>query len=335
VAKFSIVLPVRNGGEHIKLCIKSILSQTYADFNLLILDNKSTDGTTEWIATIKDERVKTFLSSESLSIEDNWRRITTAPKNEFITLTGHDDIFQPDYLQTMNDLVVQHPEASLYLAHFSYIDVDGNKIRDCVPMDEKEMPGAFLTKYLENTIDLMGTGFIMRAKDYDAIGGIPMYPNLLFADFELWINLAKKNYMAVAKKNCFAFRIHASTTKSSADERYHRAFERFINYLVSLREERTEFAERIRQSGPVFLFFYCRGFCHRLLRTPMKKRQGFTVKKTIGDFSAYAERLGIGSTFKPEAVFSIRLAKWIDSNPVTRFFFLTFKKIYAKPVIRK
>ncbi len=335
MAKFSIILPVRNGGEHIKECVHSILAQTCTDFNLVILDNKSTDGTTEWIGTLKDERIKHFLSNQSLSIEENWHRILTAPRNEFITLIGHDDILQPDYLQVMSQLIDAHPDASLYLAHFSYIDVDGKKIRDCVPMDEKEMPGPFLTKYLENRIDLMGTGFIMRGKDYEAIGGIPMYPNLLFADFELWINLAKKNYMAVSSQNCFAFRIHASTTKASADERYHKAFERFINYLVSLKEERAEFAERIRQSGGSYLLFYCRGFCHRLLRTPVKKRNGLTVKKTIADFNSYARRLGIGTAFKPGSVFSIRLARWIDSNPVTRSFFLIFKKIYAKPVIRK
>ena len=81
--KFSIILPVRNGGDYVKACINSILAQTVKDFNLLVLDNKSTDGTFEWITSLNDNRIKIFPSEESLTIEKNWSRITSIPKNEF------------------------------------------------------------------------------------------------------------------------------------------------------------------------------------------------------------------------------------------------------------
>ena len=55
---YSIILPVRNGGEYVKECINSILSQTYRDFDILVLDNNSSDGTVEWINTINDRRIK-------------------------------------------------------------------------------------------------------------------------------------------------------------------------------------------------------------------------------------------------------------------------------------
>jgi len=45
--RFSIILPVRNGGEYVKQCINSILSQTVSDFDFLILDNCSIDDSTE------------------------------------------------------------------------------------------------------------------------------------------------------------------------------------------------------------------------------------------------------------------------------------------------
>ena len=77
--KYSIILPVRNGGEYLKECVNSILSQTYTDFNLLILDNNSTDGTLEWIQSVADKRIVIFTSNESLSIEQNWARIKGIP----------------------------------------------------------------------------------------------------------------------------------------------------------------------------------------------------------------------------------------------------------------
>ena len=66
--KITIILPVRNGGELVKECVQSILSQTYSDFDFIILDNHSDDGTYEWISSITDNRIKIFRSAETLSM---------------------------------------------------------------------------------------------------------------------------------------------------------------------------------------------------------------------------------------------------------------------------
>ncbi len=103
--KFSIILPVRNGGEYVKECVGSILSQTLNDFNLLVLDNCSTDSTVEWLESLQDERITIFRSAVPLSIEENWGRIISIPKNEYITLIGHDDVLNPGYLKLMHALI--------------------------------------------------------------------------------------------------------------------------------------------------------------------------------------------------------------------------------------
>ena len=56
-------------------------------------------------------------------------------------------------------------------------------------MDEKQTAAEFLHSLFIDSIDTMGTGYMMRSKDYDAVGGMPAYPNLLFADHALWIKL--------------------------------------------------------------------------------------------------------------------------------------------------
>ena len=81
--KFSIILPVRNGGEYVKECINSILSQTYPNFNLIVLDNNSADGTKEWISELKNEKIIIIPSSKDLTIEENWGRVKDIDKNEF------------------------------------------------------------------------------------------------------------------------------------------------------------------------------------------------------------------------------------------------------------
>lgn len=331
--KYSIILPVRNGGEYVKVCVNSILSQTLNDFNLLVLDNCSTDGTFEWIDGLKDERIKIFPAQKSLTIEENWSRITGIEKNEFITLIGHDDVLDNDYLQVMDLLIEKFPEASLYQTHFRFIDEHGKEISKCLPMTEVENAAAFLHSFLTDKIDIMGTGFLMRSKDYDAIGGIPFYPNLLFADFELWLNITLKSYKATAEKECFAFRKHVSTTTSSPDTKMQQAFGQFINYLKNLKEKDLLFKKEIEENGIAFIEFYCRGLAHRLMRTTKEKRNGLTVKSFLDDCKHYADELVPGNNYNPTNNKSVLLAKYIDSNTITRNMFLLFKKIYAKPII--
>jgi len=332
---YSIILPVRNGGEHVKECVKSILSQTYTQFNLLVLDNDSSDGTAEWITLLKDERIIIYPADKSLGIEDNWARIKDISKNEFITLIGHDDILQPDYLTVMDRLITKYPGASLYQAHFNYIDSCGKVTRPCKAMPEKQEPAEVLANFISGKTDIIGTGFMMRSKDYDELGGIPAYPSLLFADFELWINLAKKGFLAVAPENVFAFRVHQSTTTLSSDTIMLKAFEQFINFLYRLKAADTEMEKVITTNANALLDFYCQGFTSRLLRTSMRKRNRQKVKSVINKFKEFAQQLHPATDFKPLKNFTVRMALYIDSNSLTREIFLLFKRIYSKPFITR
>jgi glycosyltransferase involved in cell wall biosynthesis len=332
MAKFSVILPVRNGGNYVKECVASVLSQTFGDFNFIILDNNSTDGTVQWLQSVGDSRVKLIASNKDLTIEENWGRIRFIEKNEFITLIGHDDILYKNYLEVMNNLVAKYPNASLYQTHFNYIDSKGNVIRKCKPMDIIQSAPEFLASFLSNIIDSMGTGFMMRAADYDECGGIPAYPNLLFADFELWINLTKKSFKATAFDECFSFRLHQSMTTRSADIKFQNAFKMFLEYLVRLKTENPSLQPVIERYALQFILQYCKGLAHRLLRTPKNKRGGLTVDQFVNTCKNYADILSPGQAFDPYSKFNMRLARQIDSNLVTRTLFLAFKKIYSKPV---
>jgi len=334
MAKYSIILPVRNGGQYVKECVGSILSQKFNNFNFIVLDNASTDGTLEWLQLLNDERIKIIPSEKSLTIEENWGRIRDVEKNEFITLIGHDDILYPDFLAVIDCLINSNPEASLYHTHFNFIDAKSNIIRSCKPMNNDLSGYEFLKSFLTNSIDLMGTGYVMRSKDYDEIQGIPVkYPNLLFADFELWLNLTFKSYMATAPEKCFAFRIHQSTTTTSGDLKLHSALSFFINYLEIAMQKDENFKSVIKKYGSQFLLRYCKGYSHRLLRSDVPNRNGVTVNSFIESTRILAVKLGIQDDYHPEKVFSVGVAKIIDSSAILRNMFRVFKKVYSKPFL--
>ena len=178
----------------------------------------------------------------------------------------------------------------------------------------------------------MGTGFMMRSSDYDQIGGIPPYPNLLFADMELWIELSRKGYLAVDSRETFSYRKHVkATTSTSTDAKFLQAFDMLINYLFNLKRSDPELAPVITKDSTELLKFYCQGITHKILRTPKSKRQTPSVDKIIDQFRDYGKKMG--NDFEPLDFKKIQVGKIVDDNFLLHSFYLLFKKIYKKPVL--
>ncbi len=324
--KFSIILPVRNGGEFVKECVQSIQAQSYTDFNCIVLDNKSTDGTPEWINSLNDNRITIIPAPASLSIEQNWARILQVEKNEFMTMVGHDDVFAPDYLDEMAKLISKHPSASLYQAHFRYINEYGNTTRLCYPMDEVQKAHEFLAFQMNGTIHSTGTGYVMRSADFNAEGGMPTnYTNLIFSDFSLWTRLAMKSYKATSLRECFSYREHMSVSRTTNGEQYASAFHEYVRFMHMLKGQSEEFATVIERYGYSFLMQMCESLAHRLLKTPPERRST-SVASLIEQFKSYAQLLLPHAVFDPLSVPRIRYAQWLDRSAVTRNSFRWIKK---------
>lgn len=324
---FSIILPVYNGGHLVKECVQSILTQDYPHFELLVLDNASDDGTFEWISSLRDERINIVRSDRKLSMEENWGRATGVAKKAFTTMIGHDDILHPHYLSEMARLIEKHPKATLYQAHFNFIDAAGNHIRPCLPMDEVQYGHEFLACHMMQTMDSMGTGYCFRSADYDKLGGIPVdYPNLIFADYALWINLGLLGYKATTLNTCFSYRLHQSVSKLTNGEHYQQAFEKYVYFIAELCKTNPEIKMVTERYGHRMLMYYCESLSHRLLKTPPEKRKT-KVKDYISQCRQYAQLLIPGQPFEPEKIFRIRIAGTIDSNPLTSTLFRLVRRM--------
>ncbi|MBX2939233.1 MAG: glycosyltransferase [Ferruginibacter sp.] len=319
--RFSIILPVRNGGEYFKQCVESVLRQTYTDFNLLILDNCSSDGSKEWALSLNHPKIQVFPSVVSMDICGNWGRILNLVKGEFITLIGHDDLLLPHYLETMNRLIEQHPYASLYQAHFDYINAQGKKVRGCQPMEPSLKVDAFLNGQLTQTLDSMGTGYMMRSADYNRLGGIPMhYPNLIFADYELWMRLCGMSYLAVTPETCFQYRLHQSVSRVTNGEDYQQAYFLYLRFLQSYMQTNEAVRRVFHINGMKYMEYFCESLSHRILKTPVSRRR-INVKQFIEHCRELATALLPDQPFHADKKWRVRLAVWFDMNGLFRLAF--------------
>jgi hypothetical protein len=257
-SRFTIIIPSYNGGEDLKECVRSVLAQTFRDFDLAVLDDCSTDDTVDWLRRQNDTRIRFYPSSERLGIVGNWARALTIPRAPFMTILGQDDLLDANYLHVMKGLAEQHPKASLYHAHFRFIHGNGTLQRRCRPMPERESAAGYLSALFSGNRDTYGTGYMMRSADYDAVGGIPHYKNLLFADDALWISLMVRSYKATASEECFSCRVHLGSTSGSATwQAWIAAMREYVPFLESAAAGDAELAKAYAEHrDPYFLNWF-------------------------------------------------------------------------------
>jgi glycosyltransferase involved in cell wall biosynthesis len=240
LTRFSVILPVRNGWPYVQECVESILAQTYPHFELVVLDNQSTDNTVPWLKTLNDPRIRLHTSPASLSIVESWARVKSVEKQEYMTLIGHDDTLDPEFLATIEGLIRRHPESALYQTGARFINSEGKTIRSCRPVPERDTAAQYLNARFAFQRDVFGTGFVMRSADYDRVGGIPPFERLFFADDVLWLSLMRGSCKINEPSEHFAVRVHADSESASMPSAWSsilRGLNQFSDFLKTYLEE--------------------------------------------------------------------------------------------------
>src|SRR5690606_15386486 len=111
---FSVIIPVYNKLPHLDRSVQSVLNQTYSNFELILVDDASTDGSREKLRTFSDERIKVYYrdhpgaggyAARNLGIEK--------ATYDWISFLDADDEWTPDYLLTVSEIIKEQKDAEL------------------------------------------------------------------------------------------------------------------------------------------------------------------------------------------------------------------------------
>ena len=109
--KFSVLLPTRNGAKYLKICIQSILNQTYDDMELIVFDNANTDGSGLIIESFSnDNRMKYYKSQTVVSVTENWNNALNKSSGDYVLMIGDDDYLLPGFFKKLELIIERNNE---------------------------------------------------------------------------------------------------------------------------------------------------------------------------------------------------------------------------------
>lgn len=110
MTKVTVLMPTYNVAPYVKEAIDSVLRQTYRDFELLVIDDCSTDGTLDVVRGITDSRIRVAQNEHNLGLADNLNRGLSLIDTEYVARMDGDDIAEPEWLEKEVSVLDSHPE---------------------------------------------------------------------------------------------------------------------------------------------------------------------------------------------------------------------------------
>ena len=192
---FSVIIPLFNKAPYIKKALDSVLEQSFRDFELIVVDDGSTDDSYD----IAKDTLDGFKGRHQLVYQDN-AGVSTARNNgvasahgDYLCFLDADDWWAPNYLERMAWLIKEYPEAGIYGTNYYYVKNGRQKI--CITNAETGIIN-FCKVYSEGmAMPLTSITVSLRPRVFEEFGGFK--PNLkLGEDFDLWISISLKYKVA-------------------------------------------------------------------------------------------------------------------------------------------
>jgi len=218
----SVMIPTFNYGRFLATAIDSVLAQTYANVEVVVTDNVSTDGTPELVAARygADSRVRFFQNEANLGIIPNLNRGLNHARGEFVLWLSADDWLLPGHLERLHDVFARHPAVDVVYSTVYFADEAGRVYGQRV--DEGLLPFDYVD--LRDELPEMLTGVpqmtlpatLFRRALFDEVG--PLDETIpIAADWELAVRLALAGKrFAYLDEPSACIRVHRSNHSGAA-----------------------------------------------------------------------------------------------------------------------
>jgi glycosyltransferase involved in cell wall biosynthesis len=208
----SVLMSVRNGLPYVGETIDSILAQTYGDWELVINDNASDDGTPDYVAARarEDGRIRFFPSDANLGCAGGYNRAFDESRGRWLAIIDADDRALPTRLERQLAFVARYPGIHVASCLAYYIDQTGRRVGKTE--HDLTTPEAFERYMATNeAIGILNPGAFIDREAFREAGG---YRQDFFPaeDIDLWARISERGMILVQTERLMEYRVHAGSS---------------------------------------------------------------------------------------------------------------------------
>ncbi len=183
----SVFIPAYNAEAFVQQAIESVLGQTYPNYELVVVNDASTDRTGEVINHYQNHpRIKIYHNPINLGVADNWNKGVSLCQSEFIVRLDADDFYEPDYLQKVINLFQQCPETQIVFTGANLLYQNGRRRVDLPYKDSWVRSGREFLPDLLRVCRVWSPTVCARRSCYERLGRV--IPEMsIHEDWELWV----------------------------------------------------------------------------------------------------------------------------------------------------
>jgi glycosyltransferase involved in cell wall biosynthesis len=214
--RVSILLTCYNHLKFLPTAYQSILDQTFQDYEVIALDDGSTDGTREWL-TENASRAKLIFNPQNLGTYGTLNEGLKAATGEFIAIFNDDDVWMPTKLEKQIAMLDANPKIGL--VHTDGYFIDGqNQQRNDSPLGfdfpRTETGDVLLALVYANSI--IASAVVARRSCFDELGG---FNSDYFGsgDWEMWYRIAEHHHIGYIAEPLTLYRVHGSNASHKLD----------------------------------------------------------------------------------------------------------------------
>lgn len=219
----SVIIPLYNKEKQIANTLQTVLKQTFQDFEIVIVNDGSTDNSVAEVEKVQDSRIR-IIHQKNAGVSAARNKGIKAAKYDLIAFLDADDEWKPEYLETQYNLFIKYPDCSVFAVNYEFRDLKGNTTQTKInklPFNEKD---GILSNYFEvascSNPPICSISLMVKRNAIQRVGGFPIGIKS-GEDLLTWARLAVKYKIAYSKKVLAVFvSTDSGTNKSKAELRY-------------------------------------------------------------------------------------------------------------------
>lgn len=236
--KISVLIPTYNYAKYLPSAINSVLSQTYKNFELIIIDNCSEDNTVSIIESYKkkDSRIIFFKNDTNIGMTENWNKCLSLSSGKYIKFLNADDVLEKNILKEYVTVLEMDSKVALVTCWKIFIgDRKGIYKQPCIG----KMSGNDVIKSTLNTTNWIGEPSLVMFRRENLWNGTFNTSLRWLPDWDMWLRQLQIGDIYIVPQVLCHIRIHSNQETKNLSSISHTVFEEYYYYSHYLEETKT------------------------------------------------------------------------------------------------